>query len=88
MAQPVGRPREAAADLLAMLCQLDQPAFTGIAVMPIPRHTGTSAAHSHAGIDLQTGRFMNQTFATPNLLDGRLAQCCSEFLNTVEKLGQ
>jgi hypothetical protein len=29
-------------------------------------HTGASAAVSHAGIDLRMGRFMNQTFATPN----------------------
>ena len=29
---------EAAANLFAMLRQLDRPAFTGIAVMPIPEH--------------------------------------------------
>jgi L-threonylcarbamoyladenylate synthase len=29
---------EAAANLFAMLRQLDRPAFTGIAVMPIPGH--------------------------------------------------
>ncbi|MBV8121264.1 MAG: translation factor Sua5, partial [Alphaproteobacteria bacterium] len=29
---------EAAANLFAMLRQLDQPTFTGIAVMPIPNH--------------------------------------------------
>ncbi len=29
---------EAAANLFAMLRQLDRPAFAGIAVMPIPEH--------------------------------------------------
>jgi L-threonylcarbamoyladenylate synthase len=33
-----GDPIEAAANLFAMLRKLDQPVFSGIAVMPIPRH--------------------------------------------------
>ena len=35
---PTGDPMEAAANLFAMLRELDRPGFAGIAVMPIPEH--------------------------------------------------